>query len=282
MADMSDAGTKFDLVVIGAGPGGYVAAIRAAQLGMKVACVDKRDTLGGTCLNVGCIPSKALLQSSEKFEEAQHALADHGVSVGGVTLDLKTMLGRKDKVVDGLTKGIAFLFKKNKIEKIHGAARITAPDEVTVATDDADNRVLKAARILIATGSESTPLPGVEIDEKRVVSSTGALALSKVPKHFVVVGGGYIGLEMASVWRRLGAEVTVIEFLDLVLLEQKSNTLGQRRRRHAGSQDHAGTQGQGGRWADQGYCFSVQEEQDRENPRRGKDYRAGRGDGRHR
>ena len=208
---------KFDLVVIGAGPGGYVAAIRAAQLGLNVACVDKRDTLGGTCLNVGCIPSKALLQSSEKYEEAKHGLADHGVAVGGVKLDLKAMMGRKDKVVDGLTKGIAFLFKKNKIAQIHGAARITNPGEVAVELTGGGSEVLKTDRILIATGSESMPLPGVEIDEQKIVTSTGALTLTKVPKHFVVVGGGYIGLEMASVWGRLGAEVTVIEFLDRIV-----------------------------------------------------------------
>ena len=208
---------KFDLVVIGAGPGGYVAAIRAAQLGLKVACVDKRDTLGGTCLNVGCIPSKALLQSSEKYEEARHGLAEHGVAVGGVKLDLKAMMGRKDKVVDGLTKGISFLFKKNKVVEIHGRGRITGPSEVAVELDDGGSLVLKTDRILIATGSESMPLPGVEIDEEKIVTSTGALTLSKVPKQFVVVGGGYIGLEMASVWGRLGAEVTVIEFLDRIV-----------------------------------------------------------------
>lgn len=211
------ADTKFDLVIIGAGPGGYVAAIRAAQLGMKVACVDKRGTLGGTCLNVGCIPSKALLQSSEKYEEAKHSLAEHGVTVGGVKLDLKAMLSRKDKVVDGLTKGIAFLFKKNKVAEIHGTARVTAAGEVTVDLDGGESQILKTERILIATGSDSTPLPGVEIDEKNIVTSTGALSLGKVPRHLVVVGGGYIGLEMASVWRRLGAEVTVIEFLDRIV-----------------------------------------------------------------
>lgn len=214
---MADPETKFDLVVIGAGPGGYVAAIRSAQLGLKVACVDKRSTLGGTCLNVGCIPSKALLQSSEKYEEAKHGLADHGVAVGGVKLDLKAMMGRKDKVVDSLTKGIAFLFKKNKVTEVHGTAVITAPGEVSVTDDSGDSQVLKTERILIATGSESMPLPGVEIDEEKIVTSTGALMLPKVPKHFVVVGGGYIGLEMASVWGRLGAEVTVIEFLDRIV-----------------------------------------------------------------
>ncbi len=210
---------SFDLVIIGAGPGGYVAAIRAAQLGMSVACVDKRGTLGGTCLNVGCIPSKALLQSSEKFTEAQHDFAAHGITVEKLGFDLAAMLARKDKVVDGLTKGIDFLFKKNKVTRLQGAATITAPGEVTVDSSNgkSSRQVLKAGRILIATGSESMPLPGVEIDEKRIVSSTGALSLGKVPKHLVVVGGGYIGLEMGSVWRRLGAEVTVVEFLDRIV-----------------------------------------------------------------
>jgi dihydrolipoamide dehydrogenase len=216
MADTSS-DQKFDLVIIGAGPGGYVAAIRAAQLGLKVACVDKRETLGGTCLNVGCIPSKALLQSSEKYEEAKHGLADHGVAVGGVKLDLKVMMGRKDKVVDNLTKGISFLFKKNKVTEIHGTARITGPKEVAVELSDGGSQTLQTDRILIATGSESMPLPGVDIDEEKIVTSTGALTLGKVPKHLVVVGGGYIGLEMASVWGRLGAEVTVIEFLDRIV-----------------------------------------------------------------
>jgi dihydrolipoamide dehydrogenase len=213
------AGQSFDLIVIGAGPGGYVAAIRAAQLGMSVACIDKRDTLGGTCLNVGCIPSKALLQSSEKFAEAQHGFAAHGIELGKPKLDLAAMLARKDDVVDGLTKGIEFLFKKNKVTRIQGAATITAPGEVTVAAANGKNsrQVLGAGRILIATGSESMPLPGVEVDEKRIVSSTGALSLGTVPKHLVVVGGGYIGLEMGSVWRRLGTAVTVVEFLDRIV-----------------------------------------------------------------
>ncbi len=206
---------KFDLVVIGAGPGGYVAAIRAAQLGMTVACIDKRGTAGGTCLNVGCIPSKALLQSSEKFAEAQHELAAHGVKTGEISLDLKTMLGRKDEVVDGLTKGIAFLFKKNKVEEITGTARIAAAGKVVVDTKDGE-RTLNTDRILIATGSESTPLPGIEVDEKQIVTSTGALELTRVPDHLVVIGAGYIGLEMASVWARLGARVTVVEFLDRI------------------------------------------------------------------
>ena len=211
---MSD--SHFDLIVIGAGPGGYVAAIRAAQLGLKTACIEKRGTLGGTCLNVGCIPSKALLHSSEKFEEAQNHLADHGVKVGKVELDLKKLMARKDKVVEDLTKGIGFLFKKNKVTGITGAGRISKPGEVVVTADGKDE-TYTATNILIATGSEVAPLPGVDIDEDRIVSSTGALALSKVPDHLVVVGGGYIGLEMGSVWRRLGSRVTVVELLDAIV-----------------------------------------------------------------
>jgi dihydrolipoamide dehydrogenase len=211
---MSD--SHFDLIIIGAGPGGYVAAIRAAQLGLKTACIEKRGTLGGTCLNVGCIPSKALLHSSEKFEEAQGHLAEHGVKVGKVELDLKTLMARKDKVVDGLTKGIAGLFKKNKVTGITGSARIAKPGEVVVTADGKDTSYT-ADNIIIATGSAVAPLPGVEIDEDRIVSSTGALSLAKVPKHLVVVGGGYIGLEMGSVWRRLGSKVTVVEFLDAIV-----------------------------------------------------------------
>ncbi len=211
---MSD--THFDLIVIGAGPGGYVAAIRAAQLGMKTACIDKRGAWGGTCLNVGCIPSKALLHSSEKFEEAQQHLAKHGVKVSKVELDLKALLARKDKVVSDLTKGIDFLFKKNKVNGLVGTARIVKAGQVEV--DDGKKKAIYTAdNILIATGSEVAPLPGVEIDEKRIVSSTGALSLNAVPKHLVVVGGGYIGLEMGSVWRRLGSKVTVVEFLDSIV-----------------------------------------------------------------
>ena len=203
---------SFDLVVIGAGPGGYVAAIRAAQLGMNVACVDKRASLGGTCLNIGCIPSKALLQSSEKFVETKHAAAEHGINVAGVSLDLPRMMARKDKVVADLTKGVDFLFRKNKVTRIEGAAKIARAGEVVVG-----ERTLAAKHILIATGSDSTPLPGIEIDEQRIVTSTGALALPEVPKRLVVIGGGYIGLEMGSVWRRLGSEVTVVEFLDRIV-----------------------------------------------------------------
>ena len=200
---------SFDVIVIGAGPGGYVCAIRAAQLGLKVACVEKRATLGGTCLNVGCIPSKALLHSSEHFEEAMHKLADHGVKVGSVSLDLARMQARKGEVVSANVKGIEFLFKKNKVTWLKGEGRIAAPGKVEVAGTTYD-----AKHIVIATGSESTPLPGVEVDEKQIVTSTGALELDKVPGHLVVIGGGVIGLELGSVWRRLGAEVTVVEFLD--------------------------------------------------------------------
>ena len=199
----------FDVIVIGAGPGGYVCALRAAQLGLKTACVEKRATLGGTCLNIGCIPSKALLQSSENFHAAQSALADHGVMVKGVALDLARMQARKDEVVSANVKGVEFLFKKNKITWLKGVARIARPGVVAV-----DGKEYAAKHIVIATGSESVPLAGVDADEKRIVTSTGGLALDAVPKHLVVIGGGYIGLELGSVWRRLGAEVTVIEFLD--------------------------------------------------------------------
>ena len=211
---MSD--EHFDLIVIGGGPGGYVAAIRAAQLDMRVACIDKRGVFGGTCLNVGCIPSKALLHSSALYAHARLDMAEHGVTFADVGLDLSAMMARKDKVVGDLTKGIGFLLKKNEVTPITGAARITAPGRVAVSGPDGEQN-LSTDKILIATGSEPMPLPGVDIDEKRIVSSTGALALETVPDHLVVVGGGYIGLEMGSVWRRLGSEVTVIEFLDTIL-----------------------------------------------------------------
>jgi len=207
---------SYDVVVIGGGPGGYVAAIRAAQLGMKAACVEMRSTLGGTCLNVGCIPSKALLQSSEKYAEAGHALAAHGVTLGKVGLDLATMLARKDKVVGENVRGIEFLFKKNKVAWVKGAGRIAAPSAVEVASGGGKTETLATKAIVIATGSDVVRLPGIEIDEKRIVSSTGALALEAVPKRFVVIGAGYIGLELGSVWGRLGAEVTVVEFLDRI------------------------------------------------------------------
>ncbi len=201
---------SYDLVIIGAGPGGYVGAIRAAQLGMKVGVVEKRAKLGGTCLNVGCIPSKALLHSSEKYREALNGFAKHGIKAK-VELDLAQMMKRKDGVVDQLTKGVAFLFKKNKIDHLVGHGTIKAPGFVEV-----DGKPIKTKSIVIATGSESTPLPGVTVDEKRIVTSTGALELAQVPKSMVVVGAGYIGLEMGSVWSRLGAKVTVVEFLDRI------------------------------------------------------------------
>jgi dihydrolipoamide dehydrogenase len=201
----------YDVIVIGSGPGGYIAAIRAAQLGLKTACVEKRETLGGTCLNIGCIPSKALLQSSEKYAEAQHALAAHGVAVQGVGLDLKTMLARKEKVVGENTRGVEFLFKKNKVVWLKGEAKLASAGTVTVGGE-----TYTAKAIVIATGSDVVQLPGIEIDEKRIVSSTGALSLAEVPKRLVVIGGGYIGLEMGSVWGRLGSQVTVVEFLDRV------------------------------------------------------------------
>jgi dihydrolipoamide dehydrogenase len=207
---------SFDLVIIGGGPGGYIAAIRAAQLGLSVACVEKGERLGGTCLNIGCIPSKALLQSSGKLEEAAHGLAAHGVKLDGVTLDLPAMMARKDKVVSDLTKGIEMLFRKNKIAWVKGTARIVAAGRVHVDLAAGGAQELATKNIIIATGSDVVPLPGIEIDEKTVVTSTGALALGAVPKHFVVIGGGYIGLELGSVWRRLGAEVTVVEFLDRI------------------------------------------------------------------
>jgi dihydrolipoyl dehydrogenase len=208
---------SYDVAVIGAGPGGYVAAIRAAQLGLKTACIESRASLGGTCLNIGCIPSKALLQSSEKFAEARQTLAEHGVRVGEVGLDLAAMMGRKDKVVTTLTRGVEFLLRKNKIDWLKGKGRITAPGRITMTDTDGAAAETNATSIIIATGSESTPLPGVDIDEQRIVSSTGALSLDRVPQRLTVVGGGYIGLELGSVWARLGAKVTVVELLDRIV-----------------------------------------------------------------
>jgi dihydrolipoamide dehydrogenase len=204
---------NYDLIVIGAGPGGYVAAIRAAQLGLKTACVESRETLGGTCLNVGCIPSKALLHASELYEEAHSgALAKFGVDFKSVSLNLDQMHAGKTKAVGELTGGIEFLFKKNKVEWLKGQAAFTSANTIEVA-----GKSYTADKIMIATGSSVTPLPGVEVDQKVIVDSTGALALPKVPKHLVVIGGGVIGLELGSVWRRLGAEVTVVEYLDQIL-----------------------------------------------------------------
>ena len=203
----------FDVLVIGAGPGGYVAAIRAAQLGLKTACAESRDTLGGTCLNVGCIPSKALLHASELFEEAHDGtLAKWGVKLGNVELDLGQMHATRLEAVRGLTQGIEFLFKKNKVEWVKGHASFV--DAHTVKVGD---RKVTAKNIVIATGSSVTPLPGITIDQERIVDSTGALELAQVPRRLVVIGGGVIGLELGSVWRRLGAQVTVVEFLDQIL-----------------------------------------------------------------
>ena len=207
----------YDVVIIGGGPGGYVAAIRAAQLGMKVACVEKRGDLGGTCLNIGCIPSKALLHSSELYAEAQHSLAENGIETGDVRLDLARMMSRKDKVVRDLTKGVEFLFKKNKVDYIRGVGSIRRSGEVVVELLDGGSEALKAGSIIIASGSRPMQLPGIDIDEERIVTSTGALALSKVPKKMVVIGAGVIGLELGSVWSRLGSKVTVLEFLDHIL-----------------------------------------------------------------
>jgi dihydrolipoamide dehydrogenase len=210
---------SYDLVVIGAGPGGYTAAIRAAQLKMRVACVDKRPgkALGGTCLNVGCIPSKALLDSSELYETTLHKLARHGIKIGSVALDLPAMLARKDKVVKDLTGGVAFLFKKYGVTPSYGTARLLAATKVEVTAEDGGKTTLEAKNVLLATGSESTELPFLKFDGKRVVSSTEALNFEAVPKQLIVVGAGYIGLELGSVWKRLGAKVAVLEFLPRIL-----------------------------------------------------------------
>jgi len=209
MADAYD----FDVLVIGAGPGGYVAAIRAAQLGLKTACAESRETLGGTCLNVGCIPSKALLHASELFEEAAHGtLAKWGIKTSGVEVDLDTMHGSRKEAVKGLTQGVEFLFKKNKVEWLKGLATFESADTVKVG-----DRTVRAKNVVIATGSSVTPLPGITIDQERIVDSTGALELEQVPRRMIVIGGGVIGLELGSVWRRLGAQVTVVEFLDQIL-----------------------------------------------------------------
>ncbi|MGZ8370602.1 MAG: dihydrolipoyl dehydrogenase family protein, partial [Caulobacteraceae bacterium] len=206
---------QYDVVIIGGGPGGYNAAIRAGQLGLKVACVEKRRTLGGVCLNVGCMPSKALLHASEMYELARKDFAGFGID-GEVRLNLPQMMKQKDDSVGGLTKGIEFLFKKNKADWIKGEGRIAGPGKVIVKAEDGAEQTLEAKNIVIATGSEPAPLPGVTVDQQRIVDSTGALALPEVPKHLVVIGAGVIGLELGSVWRRLGAEVTVVEYLDRI------------------------------------------------------------------
>ena len=212
---MSD--PSFDLIVIGGGPGGYVSAIRAAQLGMKVACVDSNDVLGGTCLRVGCIPSKALLEASERFHDAQSNLSQYGVKLSGVKLDLPTMMKRKEKVIKALTLGIAGLFKKNKVTRYQGLGSLVSPTEVLVTDAEGKKTSLKPAKIIIATGSKVAGLKGVELEGDKVGTSTEALSYDAVPKHLVVIGAGVIGLELGSVWKRLGAKVTVLEYLDRIL-----------------------------------------------------------------
>ncbi len=211
---MSD--SQFDLIVIGAGPGGYVCAIRAAQLGLKVACVEK-EYLGGTCLNVGCIPSKALLDSSERYHQTKHSLAKHGIKVDGVSLDVGQMLARKNEVVKGLTGGIGMLFKKNKVTHLNGLGTITAPNTVEVTAADGSKQSHQTKNIVIATGSAPTQIPSIPFDGQYILSSTEALNIPEVPKKLIVIGGGVIGLELGSVWNRLGSEVLVIEFLEGIL-----------------------------------------------------------------
>jgi dihydrolipoamide dehydrogenase len=207
----------YDLIVIGTGPGGYICAIRAAQLGLKVAVVEKRKTHGGTCLNVGCIPSKALLHASDKFAEAAHELAAFGVITGKPKLDLAAMMKHKDDTVAANVNGVGFLLKKHKIDAFFGLGTISAPGEIDVKANDGSTQRLETKNIVIATGSDAVQLPGIEIDEESIVSSTGALSLEKVPQKLVIVGAGIIGLELGSVWGRLGAEVTVVEYLDRIL-----------------------------------------------------------------
>lgn len=207
----------YDVVIIGAGPGGYNCAIRAGQLGLKTAIIEKRGTLGGTCLNVGCIPSKALLHASELFEDAQKNFKSMGIEVGSVKLNLDQMMAQKDDAVKGLTKGVAGLMKKNKVDVLEGTGRIAGKGKVVVTSGDGEESELSTKNIVIATGSEVTPLPGVEIDGERIITSDQAIGLTSVPKKLVLIGAGVIGLELGSVWRRLGAEVTVVEFMDRVL-----------------------------------------------------------------
>src|SRR6202158_2547623 len=221
---------SYDLIVIGTGPGGYVCAIRAEQLGLKVAVVEKDATFGGTCLNVGCIPSKAMLHASELFEEAGHVFGKMGIRVGEPKLDLPAMMKFKDEGVDGNVKGVAFLFRKNKIESFHGFGQIAGTGMVEVKGADGKTEMLDTKSIVIATGSDVAKLRGVAIDEKRIVSSTGALVLDKVPQRLLIVGAGVIGLELGSVWRRLGSEVIVVEFLDRILAGMDSEVCRQSQR----------------------------------------------------
>ncbi|KAL1929887.1 hypothetical protein VTP01DRAFT_1041 [Rhizomucor pusillus] len=212
----SAADTEYDVVVIGGGPGGYPAAIKAAQQGLKTACIEKRGTLGGTCLNVGCIPSKAMLNNSHIYHEVKHGLKSRGIEVGDVKLNLDNMHKARLKAVTGLTRGVEFLFKKYGVDYVKGTGKFLTPNEIEVAGLDGSQSTLKAKNVIIATGSEATPIPGIEFDEKKIVSSTGALELPEVPKKLVVIGAGVIGLELGSVWSRLGAEVTVVEYLNAI------------------------------------------------------------------
>jgi dihydrolipoamide dehydrogenase len=234
---------RFDLIVIGAGPGGYVAAVRAAQLGKKVACVEKRATLGGTCLNIGCIPSKALLDSSELYVLAKHHFSRHGIQVGSLSLDLAAMLRRKDQVVKSLVDGVAFLFKKNGVTPVRGTARLAGRGKVEVRGDDGKTTTLEADAILLATGSEPATIPALTVDGKHTVTSTEALSFDKVPEHLIVIGAGYIGLELGSVWARLGSKVTVLEFLPklLPLNDQEIVALAQKSLANQGLAIHLGT-----------------------------------------
>ena len=207
---------NFDLVVIGGGPGGYVCAIRAAQLGLKAACVESRGALGGTCLNVGCIPSKSLLNLSENFHKAQKDFNQQGIEIEGIKLNIEKMMSNKNKSIQVLTKGVEFLFKKNKVTYFKGKGVLFSKNDIVVYESNNKRTNIKAKNIVIATGSDVASLPGVNIDEKNIVSSTGALSFDKVPKKLAIIGGGYIGLEMGSVWSRLGSEVTVIEYLEYI------------------------------------------------------------------
>ncbi|EJT97247.1 dihydrolipoyl dehydrogenase [Dacryopinax primogenitus] len=213
---LATAQEPYDTIVIGSGPGGYVAAIKAAQLGLRTACIEKNDTLGGTCLNIGCIPSKAMLNNSHAYVEAQHDMKNRGIEIEGVSLNLAQMLKAKEQAVTSLTKGVESLFKKNKVDWVKGTGSFVTPNRIAVKMNDGTETELEAKNVIIATGSEVTPFPGIEIDEKQIVSSTGALSLEKVPEKMVVIGGGIIGLELGSVWSRLGTEVTVVEFLPAI------------------------------------------------------------------
>jgi len=249
-----------DLLVIGGGPGGYVAALRAAQLGMRVTCVDKRDALGGTCLNVGCIPSKALLESSHRYQQAKEEAQDHGILTGEVGLDLAAMMARKEQVVVELTKGIGFLFKKTQVERVQGEARLKVPGEVEVRDSDGQTRVLRARSVLLATGSVPAELPFLRFDGKRILSSTEVLSLPEVPEHLVVVGGGAIGLELGQVWLRLGAKVTVVELESQILpqADTKLARLLQRSLKKQGMAIHTGTRLKGAEEAGDGMRLELE------------------------